>query len=67
MRMGIDAHCKGQTKTGSVTYAYNLVKHLRLLKTGGIDSVVYLTSKAEDDGGIFGGPRGRIKLSRLLR
>jgi hypothetical protein len=64
MRIGIDAHCIGQRKTGNETYTYNLVKHLGLLDPDGTDYVVYLTSKAERNGGVFGGPRTRTKLIR---
>lgn len=64
MRIGIDAHCIGQRKTGNETYTYNLVKHLGLLEPDGIDYVVYLTSKAGHNGGVFVGPRSRTKLIR---
>jgi glycosyltransferase involved in cell wall biosynthesis len=64
MRIGIDAHCIGQRKTGNETYTYNLVKHLGLLDSDGIDYIVYLTSKAERNGGVFAGPRSRTKVIR---
>jgi len=64
MRIGIDAHCIGQRKTGNETYTYNLVKHLALLEPDGIDYIVYLTSAAERNGGVFDGPRSRTKLIR---
>ena len=64
MRIGIDAHCIGQRKTGNETYTNSLVKHLGLLEPDGIDYVVYLTSKASQTGEVFDGPRSRAKLIR---
>ena len=64
MRIGIDAHCVGQRKTGNETYTYNLVKHLGLLEPDDIDYIVYLTSKAEDNGWFFSGAQSRTKLIR---
>jgi glycosyltransferase involved in cell wall biosynthesis len=64
MRIGIDAHCIGQRKTGNETYTYNLVKHLGLLEPDGTDYVVYLTCKAKNNAGAFAGPRSRTKLIR---
>jgi glycosyltransferase involved in cell wall biosynthesis len=64
MRIGIDAHCIGQRKTGNETYTRNLVKHLGLLEPNGIDYIVYLTSKADRNGEAFAGPRSRTKLIR---
>jgi glycosyltransferase involved in cell wall biosynthesis len=42
MRVGIDAHCLGQRKTGNETYTYNLVKHLAKLDRDGVQYTVYL-------------------------
>jgi glycosyltransferase involved in cell wall biosynthesis len=42
MRVGIDAHCLGQKKTGNETYTYGLVKHLAGLDRDGIEYTVYL-------------------------
>ena len=64
MRVGIDAHCIGQRKTGNETYTRNLVNHLGLLEPNGTDYIVYLTSKAQRDSGIVVGPRSRTKLIR---
>jgi glycosyltransferase involved in cell wall biosynthesis len=64
MRIGIDAHCIGQRKTGNETYTHSLVKHLGLLEPDGIEYVVYLTSKASQTGEVFDGPRSRAKLIR---
>jgi len=64
MRIGIDAHCIGQRKTGNETYTRSLVKHLGLLEPDGIDYVVYLTSEASRSGEVFDGPRSRAKLIR---
>jgi glycosyltransferase involved in cell wall biosynthesis len=43
MKVGIDAHCLGQKKTGNETYTYGLVKHLAELERGGIDYTVYVS------------------------
>ena len=43
MRVGIDAHCLGQKKTGNETYTYGLVKHLAGLDRDGIDYTVYVS------------------------
>jgi glycosyltransferase involved in cell wall biosynthesis len=64
MRIGIDAHCLGQQKTGNETYTYNLVKHLALLESEGMDYVIYLSAKANGRTGTFSGPRSRTKLIR---
>ena len=64
MRIGIDAHCLGQRKTGNETYTYNLVKHLGLLEPDEIEYIVYLTSKAGGNGQAIAGPRSRTKLIR---
>lgn len=42
MRIAIDAHQIGQRRSGSETYAYNLVRHLGLLQPNGDKYVVYL-------------------------
>lgn len=42
MRVGIDAHCLGQKKTGNETYTYGLVKHLAGLERDGIEYTVYV-------------------------
>jgi glycosyltransferase involved in cell wall biosynthesis len=47
LRVGIDAHCLGQRKTGNETYTYNLVKHLSLLARDGIDYIFYVTEKGK--------------------
>jgi glycosyltransferase involved in cell wall biosynthesis len=49
MRVGIDAHCLGQKKTGNETYTYGLVKHLAGLERDGIDYTVYV-SRAWESG-----------------
>jgi glycosyltransferase involved in cell wall biosynthesis len=64
MRIGIDAHCIGQRKTGNETYTYNLVKHLGLLASEDMDYLIYLTSKANGHSGAIAGPRSRTKLIR---
>lgn len=64
MRIGIDAHCIGQRKTGNETYTRNLVKNLGLLDHDDMDYVVYLTSKANGCAGTLGGSRVRTKLIR---
>ena len=64
MRIGIDAHCLGQQKTGNETYTYNLVKHLGLLESEEMDYVIYLTAKANGREGTLAGPRSRTKLIR---
>src|SRR5216684_685188 len=50
LRVGIDAHCLGQRKTGNETYTYNLVKHLTLLGQDGIDYIFYVTEKGQREG-----------------
>lgn len=65
MRVGIDAHCIGQGKTGNETYTYNLVKHLSLLSHEDTSYFVYLTSKARQDNGIRFGSQFCAKLLRL--
>jgi glycosyltransferase involved in cell wall biosynthesis len=62
MRIGIDAHCLGQKKTGNETYTYNLVKHLDVLGPDDTDYIVYVTAKAEHNGALLFGPRSRTKL-----
>lgn len=62
MRVGIDAHCLGQRKTGNETYTYNLVKELGLLEPDGVDYVVFLTSKASRNGGVPKSGQTRTKL-----
>jgi len=47
MRVGIDAHCLGQKKTGNETYTYTLVKYLSLLDRDGIDYTVYVGGAVE--------------------
>jgi len=42
MRVGIDAHCLGQKKTGNETYTYGLVKYLAGLERDGIEYTVYV-------------------------
>lgn len=64
MRVGIDAHCIGQKKTGNETYTRSLVKYLGLLEPNGTDYIVYLTSEAKRNDGDFAGPRSRTKLIR---
>jgi glycosyltransferase involved in cell wall biosynthesis len=53
MRVGIDAHCLGQKKTGNETYTYNLIKHLAALGRDGIEYTVYLKGDWESTEGIF--------------
>jgi glycosyltransferase involved in cell wall biosynthesis len=53
MRVGIDAHCLGQRKTGNETYTFNLVKNLASLKHVGIDYTVYVHKGWQSDEGIF--------------
>ncbi len=62
MRIGIDAHCIGQRKTGNETYTYNLVRHLALLGSEGMDYVIYLSSRANGRERSFTGPRCRTEL-----
>jgi glycosyltransferase involved in cell wall biosynthesis len=64
MRIGIDAHCIGQRKTGNETYTRNLVKYLGLLEPNGTDYIVYLTSNAGRNEKGLAGPRSRTKLIR---
>jgi glycosyltransferase involved in cell wall biosynthesis len=54
MRIGIDAHCIGQRKTGNETYTYNLVKYLDLLGSDDTDYIVYLNAKAQQNGAALG-------------
>ena len=42
MRVGIDAHCLGQEKTGNETYTYTLVKYLAFLDQDSIEYTVYV-------------------------
>jgi glycosyltransferase involved in cell wall biosynthesis len=53
MRVGIDAHCLGQQKTGNETYTFNLVKHLSSLERPGIEYTVYVHGKWQGDEEIF--------------
>jgi glycosyltransferase involved in cell wall biosynthesis len=64
MRVGIDAHCLGQKKTGNETYTYSLVKHLSLLERDGVDYVVYLTERGEEQSTLFSDTSIRSKLIR---
>lgn len=48
MRVGIDAHCLGQKKTGNETYTYTLVKHLLLLERDSIEYTVYVGGALEN-------------------
>jgi glycosyltransferase involved in cell wall biosynthesis len=64
VRIGIDAHCLGQGKTGNETYTYNLVKNLSLLEPDGIDYLIYLTSRGESESGCLTGPGFRTKRIR---
>jgi hypothetical protein len=47
LRVGIDAHCLGQRKTGNETYTYNLVKQLSLLDPDEINYIFYVTEKGK--------------------
>jgi glycosyltransferase involved in cell wall biosynthesis len=53
MRVGIDAHCLGQQKTGNETYTFNLVKHLASLERSGIEYTVYVHRRWQADEEIF--------------
>jgi glycosyltransferase involved in cell wall biosynthesis len=64
MRVGIDAHCLGQKKTGNETYTYSLVKHLSLLEQDGIDYIVYLSDRGEEQSHSFS---NTFVSSKLLR
>lgn len=64
MRIGIDAHCLGQGKTGNETYTYNLVKNLSLLESDGMDYLVYVTSTGQNEGGFCSDSRFRTKRIR---
>jgi glycosyltransferase involved in cell wall biosynthesis len=48
MRVGIDAHCLGQKKTGNETYTYSLVKYLSLLARDGIEYTIYVGGAVEN-------------------
>ena len=50
LRIAIDAHQIGRQRSGSETYAYNLVKHLGLLEPNGEKYVVYLDRHQTLDG-----------------
>jgi glycosyltransferase involved in cell wall biosynthesis len=64
MRVGIDAHCLGQKKTGNETYTFNLVKNLSLFEPGGIDYIIYLTVAGKHEHRFFPGSHF---LERLIR
>jgi glycosyltransferase involved in cell wall biosynthesis len=49
MRVGIDAHCLGQKKTGNETYTYGLVKYLAGLEQDGIEYTVYVGGGREGE------------------
>jgi glycosyltransferase involved in cell wall biosynthesis len=49
MRVGIDAHCLGQQKTGNETYTYNLVKHLAYLDQDGVEYTVYVGGDGKNE------------------
>jgi glycosyltransferase involved in cell wall biosynthesis len=53
MRVGIDAHCLGQRKTGNETYTYNLVKYLSGVKRDGIEYTVYVGGDIDGDRRLF--------------
>ena len=66
MRVGIDAHCLGQRKTGNETYTYSLVKHLSLLERDGIDYTVYVGGEVDGAEGLFSNGSFHSKLIRPL-
>lgn len=64
MRVGIDAHCLGQRKTGNETYTYSLVKHLSQLERDGVDYTIYVNGEGESQGKQFSKEWFRSKLIR---
>ena len=49
LRVGIDAHCLGQRKTGNETYTHSLVKHLSQLQRDGVEYTIYVSSERKAD------------------
>ena len=66
MRVGIDAHCLGQKKTGNETYTHNLVSHLGHLDRDGIEYFVYLREKYDLSSSGFQGQSLHPKVFRLM-
>jgi len=64
MRVGIDAHCLGQKKTGNETYTYSLVKHLSRLERDGIDYTVYVAGQIDSAETLFSNGSFHSKLIR---
>jgi glycosyltransferase involved in cell wall biosynthesis len=64
MRVGIDAHCLGQKKTGNETYTYSLVKYLYGLERDGIDYTVYVGGEVDGDRTLFSNGSFHSKLIR---
>jgi glycosyltransferase involved in cell wall biosynthesis len=62
MRVGIDAHCLGQKKTGNETYTYNLVKYLSRIERDGIHYTVYVGGIVEDQDQLFANGSFQSKL-----
>jgi glycosyltransferase involved in cell wall biosynthesis len=66
MRVGIDAHCLGQKKTGNETYTYSLVKYLSEMERDGIHYTVYVGGVVEDQDKLFSNGSFESKLIRPL-
>ena len=64
MRVGIDAHCLGQKKTGNETYTHSLVKHLSQLARDGVEYTIYVSQNGESQGRQFSEEWFRSKLIR---
>jgi glycosyltransferase involved in cell wall biosynthesis len=61
MRVGIDAHCLGQKKTGNETYTYTLIKYLSGMQRNGVEYTVYLGGELADQDGLFSNGSFRSK------
>jgi len=61
MRVGIDAHCLGQKKTGNETYTYTLIKYLSGMQRNGVEYTVYLGGEMADQDGLFSNGSFRSK------
>jgi glycosyltransferase involved in cell wall biosynthesis len=61
VRVGIDAHCLGQKKTGNETYTYTLIKYLSAMEPNGVEYTVYLGGEMADRDGLFSNGSFRSK------
>lgn len=64
MRVGIDAHCLGQKKTGNETYTYILLRNLSQLERDGVEYTIYVNRDGQGAGGQFSSKWFRSKLIR---